>query len=154
MATRLIEEQNITVTAQEAESILELWAKRQSENEALRARTTVSDLAEAMAVPPSEVLNMLVEVRGAPVSPPIQPQELSRRKRNLVLMGVAGVAWIALLIFAIGLAYSMGKGRATATELPKPPEEYAKTTGSATGATAPTEATEKFGAGNAVPTAQ
>ncbi len=118
MASRLIEEQNVPVTSQEAEAILELWAKRQRENEELRSRTTVKDLAEAMGAPTTEVLALLGEVRTTPVSPVITPAERAVRRRNRFLMAGAAVIWLGFIVYVVGAAASSRQIELATTSTP------------------------------------
>jgi len=114
----LIEEQNVPVTSQEAEAILELWAKRQRENEELRSQTTVKDLAEVMGAPTTEVLALPGEVRTTPVSPVITPAEQAVRRRNRFLMAGAAVIWLGCLVYFVGTVASSGHAQGVVTSNP------------------------------------
>ncbi|OJU61984.1 MAG: hypothetical protein BGO01_08925 [Armatimonadetes bacterium 55-13] len=117
-----------SLTPQETEAVLELWAKRQSETDALRTRMTIDELAEAISVPPEEIEAMVREVRANPSLPPMNPNEVKIRRRNRWLMGAAVVFWVVFLASAIPIAYEMGRGQtpriSTSSPFfrPRPPE--------------------------------
>jgi hypothetical protein len=108
MATDLRDAKGVAVTAEEAEAIFELWAKRQADTEALRSRLTVQDMAEAMSIPPSDVERMLISVRAGRAQPQIQGPATKVRPINSFLISMAAVAWIAILLLACFIAYRSG----------------------------------------------
>lgn len=116
--------QSISMSPEETEAVLELWARRQSETDALRARTSVNDLAEAIAASPSDIESMLKEVRATRHLPPVTPNETKRRIRNRWLMAGAVAFWLAFLAFGVVMAYKAGlkNGRNHSTPWVSAPE--------------------------------
>lgn len=113
------------LTPQEAEAVLELWAKRQAEGE-LRTRLNVQDLAEAMSLPISEVEKMVDAVRRKQFVPPVSTGPLKKAKPvNAFLIAVAALVWIGLLVGASAWFYRAGQlaqGRSTRViQLPSAP---------------------------------
>ncbi len=97
------------LTPQEAEAVLELWAKRQAEGE-LRTRLSVQDLAEAMSLPISEVERMVDAVRRKQFTPPVDAVPLKKAKPvNSFLIAVASFVWIGLLVGASAWFYRAGQ---------------------------------------------
>lgn len=109
MATDIRDANGVALTQQEAEAVIELWAKKQAETEALRSRLTVQDMAEAMSIPPGEVEQMLTAVRLQQSAPPTLKVDPKVRPVNKLLIGIAGVAWLLLLIAACFTAYGAGR---------------------------------------------
>jgi len=105
------EKTEVVLTPQEAEAVLELWARRQAEGE-LRSRLNVQDLAEATGLSPTEVEQMVATIRaGRQSQTPIQPQKRAKPV-NYLLIGVAVVVWLAILAW-VGLgAYHSGRSSA------------------------------------------
>lgn len=120
MTNRLVEEGNERMSPQETEAVLELWAKRQRETEALRSRATVGDLAEAMSIPQAEVAALLNEIRRDP-----NRSEEMRQKRNRnrawIAVGVVGsIIWLVCVIGFVGYFFAK-KGGAGASVITAPP---------------------------------
>jgi len=128
MATRLTEDLDVALTPKEAEAILELWARQHSESEALQARTTVQDLAEAMSIPAHEVAAMLRQVRESDPVLPQQPlEEAKKRRRNRRLMVFAILFWLALMVGGFAIVYNVGRSRGARVRLGPATHEAAAT---------------------------
>lgn len=102
----------IDLSPQEAEAVLELWAKKQAEGE-LRSRLNVQDLAEAMSLPVSEVEKMVDTVRQKASSPTVTPPIKKAKPINSLLISIAMIVWFTILAGACYLAFEAGmdKGR-------------------------------------------
>jgi hypothetical protein len=120
MATQIRDANGIALTQQEAEAIIDLWAKKQAETETLRSRLTVEDMAEAMSVPPREVEQMLAAVRLQKLAPPEPVVVPVKRVRpvNSLLIALASAVWIVILIGACYAAYQAGRD---SNRFPPPP---------------------------------
>ena len=121
MTSGIQNQSEIVMTPQEAEAVLEIWAKRQAEGE-LRTRLNVAELAEAMNLPVADVERMLAQVRNAPVhTPPMK----KARPVNSLLIALAIFIWFGIL-FSVGyIAYQRGRADfepALATPMPPPME--------------------------------
>lgn len=104
--------QTLDLSPQEAEAVLELWAKKQAEGE-LRSRLNVQDLAEAMSLPVEEVEKMVDSVRQKASSPTVTPPIKKARPINSLLIALAVVVWFTILAGACYFAFEAGtdKGR-------------------------------------------
>lgn len=102
----------LDLSPQEAEAVLELWAKKQAEGE-LRSRLNVQDLAEAMSLPVEEVEKMVDSVRQKASSPTVTPPIKKARPINSLLIALAVVVWFTILAGACYFAFEAGtdKGR-------------------------------------------
>lgn len=102
----------IDLSPQEAEAVLELWAKKQAEGE-LRSRLNVQDLAEAMSLPVEEVEKMVDSVRQKATSPTATPPTKRAKPINSLLISLAVIVWFTILAGACYLAFEAGtdKGR-------------------------------------------
>lgn len=121
MATNLQESTDTILTPQETEAVLELWAKKQAEGEALKARVSVRDLAEAMSLPPGEVEKLLIHVR-ADFTTPMPSVAKQVRPVNKALIGIAALTWVVVLVTACFFSFRMGyERRASLTEQPGMP---------------------------------
>jgi hypothetical protein len=99
------------LTPQEAEAVLELWARRQAEGE-LRSRLNVQDLAEATGLSTAEVEQMVASIRSGRTTPAVTPPRKRAKPVNYFLIGTAVVIWIAILAW-VGLgAYQSGRNSA------------------------------------------
>lgn len=110
MAIETRDANGIALTQQEAEAVIELWAKKQADTETLRSRLTVEDMAEAMSLPPSEVEQMLRAVRLQKVVPPESVPMKKVRPVNAFLIAIASAVWIVILVGACFAAYEAGQG--------------------------------------------
>lgn len=102
----------IDLSPQEAEAVLELWAKKQAEGE-LRSRLNVQDLAEAMSLPVEEVEKMVDTVRQKASSPTVTPPVKRAKPINSLLISLAVIVWFTILAGACYFAFEAGtdKGR-------------------------------------------
>lgn len=97
------------MSPQEAEAVIELWAKRQQDLETEQSMPKVQDLAEAISVPPQEVEGLLREVRLRMSQR--SPRRLPARRRVFlfVLLAVSVCAfWIAAMAGFYNYAYHNG----------------------------------------------
>jgi hypothetical protein len=115
----------IELTPQEAEAVLELWARKQAEGE-LRSRLNVQDLAEATGLSQAEIEKLVATVRASKASPPAQSQVQPPLKKakpvNYFLIATAVVVWVAILFSVAVIAYGQGenKGRRMAEAFAPP----------------------------------
>lgn len=101
----------VVLTPQEAEAVLELWARRQAEGE-LRSRLNVQDLAEATGLSPGEVEQMVATIRAGRQSQGATPLQKRAKPVNYFLIATAVVVWMAILAW-VGLgAYHYGRNSA------------------------------------------
>lgn len=102
----------LDLSPQEAEAVLELWAKKQAEGE-LRSRLNVQDLAEAMSLPVEEVEMMVESVRQKASSPTVTPHIKRAKPINSLLISLAVIVWFSILVGACYFAFEAGtdKGR-------------------------------------------
>lgn len=111
----------IELSPQEAEAVLELWARKQAEGE-LRSRLNVQDLAEAMSLPVSEVEKMVATVRQKAASPQTVSSIKKAKPVNRPLIALAIVVWFCILGGACFFAYEAGLNKGQPTYgLPAPP---------------------------------
>ena len=112
MAIEAKEQSKEELTQQEAEAVLELWAKRQAEGE-LRSRLNIQDLAETMNLSAGEVERMVATVRSMNTTSSLDlPPRKKVRPINTFLITLAVVTWFGILA-GVGLAaYQLGKDHA------------------------------------------
>ena len=103
----------LELTPQEAEAVLELWARKQAEGE-LRSRLNVQDLAEATGLSQNEIEKLVATVRASKSTPPAQSPIHAPVKRakpvNYFLISVAVIVWVGIL-FSVAVIAPRG-GRA------------------------------------------
>jgi len=104
----------IELTPQEAEAVLELWARKQAEGE-LRSRLNVQDLAEATGLPQAEIEKLVESVRASKKTPPIQAPVKKVKPVNSLLIAVSVLVWLTILAGVAMFAFEEGfsKGRRT-----------------------------------------
>jgi hypothetical protein len=113
----------LELTPQEAEAVLELWARKQAEGE-LRSRLNVQDLAEATGLSQNEIEKLVATVRASKSTPPAQSPIHAPVKRakpvNYFLIAVAVMAWIGILFSVALIAHKEGErsGRRTVALAP------------------------------------
>jgi hypothetical protein len=115
----------LELTPQEAEAVLELWARKQAEGE-LRSRLNVQDLAEATGLSQNEIEKLVATVRASKSTPPAQSPIHAPVKRakpvNYLLISVAVIVWVGILFSVAVIAHEEGErsGRRMATTLAPP----------------------------------
>jgi hypothetical protein len=93
----------VAISNEEAEAVLELWASRRQEADAIRQMPTTHDLAEVLGTSEQEVMRMLQEVRVSKASTPIQAAQVPRKKRRWKwILGAVAVCGISFLSYAGG----------------------------------------------------
>lgn len=87
------------VTQEEAEQVIELWARLQQEKDAQNSMPTVGELAEVLGVSESDVRQLLSHVRTREMMAETQVQEVrdDHRPRRFL--------WIGLTVAAVGVAF-------------------------------------------------
>jgi len=115
----------LELTPQEAEAVLELWARKQAEGE-LRSRLNVQDLAEATGLSQNEIEKLVASVRASKSTPPAQSPIHASVKRakpvNYFLISVAVIVWVGILFSVAVIAHEEGErsGRLMANTLAPP----------------------------------
>jgi hypothetical protein len=108
------------LTPQEAEAVLELWARKQAEGE-LRSRLNVQDLAEATGLDQAEIERLVATVRAGKISPPVHGNVKKPKPVNAFLIACAVVVWFGIL-FVVGMsAYQEGRHSARSIPIAPPP---------------------------------
>jgi hypothetical protein len=95
-----------TMTSQEAEQVMALWAERQQQ---IHSMPSVRELSEVLNAPPSEVYQLLDEVRQKEVTPVVKPKRsLANVRRNAI---VAGLLMLMVVSSSVGYVLGNSHGR-------------------------------------------
>lgn len=120
-----IEPRSQRMTHEEANAVVQLWQRQQSQAEAVQSLPTLGDLAEALKIPESSVADLLEQVRAKQALERQRPETAPATRRNNRALLVAAVAVFAVCLL---LALSLTFVRAAPSEPAVAPEVVATTT--------------------------
>lgn len=89
-------EDELTMSPAEAQSVIELWAQRQRQDESKKAMPSVTDLSEVLSLPPEEVVKLLAQVRATPPTMTTARPAVDRRVLIPIIM-ISVVLWLATI---------------------------------------------------------
>ncbi|GMV87417.1 MAG: hypothetical protein AMXMBFR81_03480 [Chthonomonas sp.] len=94
------------MTHEEANAVVQLWQRQQSQAEAVQSLPTLGDLAEALKIPESAVADLLGQVRAKqaldrhrPEAPPVA------QRKNLSAVVIAAAVFALCLLLALSFVF-------------------------------------------------
>ncbi|MBW7926533.1 MAG: hypothetical protein H3C58_00295 [Fimbriimonadaceae bacterium] len=101
-----VEPRSQRMTHEEANAVVQLWQRQQSQAEAVQSLPTLGDLAEALKIPESAVADLLGQVRAKqaldrhrPEAPPVA------QRKNLSAVVIAAAVFALCLLLALSFVF-------------------------------------------------
>ncbi len=92
------------MTHEEANAVVQLWQRQQSQAEAVQSLPSLGDLAEALKIPEASVAELLEQVRAKQALERHRPEPMpASRRRSLMLAGFGAALFVVLLALVLSL---------------------------------------------------
>jgi hypothetical protein len=131
-----VEPRSQRMTHEEANAVVQLWQRQQSQADAVQSLPTLGDLAEALKIPESSVADLLEQVRAKQALERHRPEASPVARRTSMLPFLVAAAVFAVLLL---LALSLSFVRTAPSAIPAAPQDV--TTVAPTPEAATTDAT-------------
>lgn len=105
-----------SLSPEEAQAVMQLWAQRRQEADAFAQAPKVADLAEAMNISPAEVEAMLRQVRMNPPSTPVVPKKIKKSTYFAAAIGIVAF-WAVVLVGIYQFGYNNARREAMFFEM-------------------------------------